>query len=701
MIRFLPLLWVAVSYAQPGKFIHIDQFGYLSPAEKVAVLSDPQTGFNAADSYQPGMSLELRNLNTDAIVFSASPMVWNAESTHGQSGDRGWWFDFSGYTTVGTYYINDPTTGEKSAPFEINDNPYADVLRAALKMFYYNRCNDSKQPPFAAAGWTDATNFMNPLQDAHCRYVNDRQNISLEKNLTGGWFDAGDYNKYVTFAHSPVHDLLSSYEEHPAIFTDDWNLPESGNGLPDILDELKWELDWLMKMSNPDGSVQIKMGSIDFADNVEAPPSANTDQRFYGPVCSSASIAIASMFAHAAKVFQDQPGMQTFAGTLQSRAIACWNAFFTLFDTDMLDFNCDDGTIKAGDADWSEAVQKEVAITAAIYLFELTGLAVYHNFVVDHYDEVETVAAPFWGPYKIPLIEALLLYTTLPGNNASVTSTIRNSAVTDINNNYSNFFAFSPNDLYRAEAPDWMYHWGSNMPKAQVGNLCRILIKYNVLSSANASLKEKADEQLHYFHGVNPMGLVYLSNMYALGGDRCVDQIYHTWFYDGTPWDHALDSPFGPAPGFMSGGPNKDFSVGSISPPSGQPPQKSYLDFNTGYPDNSWEITEPAIYYQAAYIRFLANYVNTHTVTSTVNLQLANDCIEIYPNPTGSFFHLKGILDKYQLEIYDSMGNLHQTIANLGSEAVVDMSALPSGTFLIRVENLQNNLLCVQKILKQ
>ena len=73
MIRLLPLLWVAVSYAQPNKFIHIDQFGYLSSVEKVAVLSDLQTGFNAADSYQSGMTLELRNFNTDAIVFSASP----------------------------------------------------------------------------------------------------------------------------------------------------------------------------------------------------------------------------------------------------------------------------------------------------------------------------------------------------------------------------------------------------------------------------------------------------------------------------------------------------------------------------------------------------------------------------------------------------------------------------------------------------
>lgn len=51
-------------------------------------------------------------------------------------------------------------------------------------------------------------NFMNPLQDANCRNIFDRDNAALERELSGGWFDAGDYNKYVTFASSSVHDLL-------------------------------------------------------------------------------------------------------------------------------------------------------------------------------------------------------------------------------------------------------------------------------------------------------------------------------------------------------------------------------------------------------------------------------------------------------------------------------------------------------------
>ncbi len=710
MKKLVVLLFLLSTYtlsiAQPSKFIHVDQFGYLTTAEKVAVISNPQSGYNAADSYIPGSTIELRDFISDAMIYSGAPSIWNSGMTHSQSGDQGWWFDFSSVETSGTYYINDPSSNEKSGPFTISENPYAEVLNAALRAFYYNRCNDTKEIPFAESGWTDTDNFLNSGQDANCRYVNDRENAILEKDLSGGWFDAGDYNKYVTFAHSAVHNLLAAYEENSMIFGDDWNWPESGNGLPDLLDEIKWELDWLLKMSNADGTTHIKMGSISFSDNAEAPPSANVDPRYYGPICSAASIAVASMFSHAAKVFANEAGMQNYAQILQARAVACYDQFMVQFNASNLDFACDDGTIKAGDADRNEAEQKSMAIIASVYLYQLTGEPAYRDFVDAHYREVEPLsfplAGPFWGPYQMEINEALLLYTTLPGATSLVSDTILLSASADVSNNWNEFYAFGDADLYRAHVPDWMYHWGSNLPKANTGNLCFLMMRYNVFPSANADLTKKAAEQLHYFHGVNPLGLVHLSNMYSLGGDRCANEIYHTWFNDGTDWDHAIHSTYGPAPGFLTGGPNQAFSVGSLSPPAGQPAQKSYLDFNTGFPQNSWEISEPAIYYQAAYIRLLANFVNLlNGTTPTGNLKAATSCIEIYPNPTGDFFHIKGILDRYKLEIYDAMGSLQAQIDHVGSEAIVDMTELPSGTYLLRIENHQDSNLCVQKILKE
>jgi len=80
-----------------------------------------------------------------------------------------------------------------------------------------------------------------------------------------------------------------------------------------------------MKMNNDDGSTIIKMGSQDHSENIASPPSLNSDRRFYGPTCSSASIAIASMFAHAAKVFRAYPAYQEFSNELEERAIRSWD----------------------------------------------------------------------------------------------------------------------------------------------------------------------------------------------------------------------------------------------------------------------------------------------------------------------------------------------------------------------------------------
>jgi endoglucanase len=95
--------------------------------------------------------------------------------------------------------------------------------------------------------------------------------------------------------------------------------------------------------------------------------------------------------------------------------------------------------------------------------------------------------------------------------------------------------------------------------------------------------------------------------------DLDVDEIYHVWFSDGSDWDNALTSPFGPAPGYLPGGPNASYG-GDAVPPGGQPPQKSYLDWNgvawsDTYRDQSWEITEPGIYYQSAHVRLVSSFV--------------------------------------------------------------------------------------------
>jgi hypothetical protein len=102
--------------------IHIDQFGYTPLSHKVAVLSDPQIGFNASEFYSPGSVIQVVHKESGDIVLEGSAQEWNNGQVHNQSGDRGWWFDFSSVSSPGTYYILDKTQQLKSFDFEISES---------------------------------------------------------------------------------------------------------------------------------------------------------------------------------------------------------------------------------------------------------------------------------------------------------------------------------------------------------------------------------------------------------------------------------------------------------------------------------------------------------------------------------------------------------------------------------------------------
>ncbi|WP_299683936.1 glycoside hydrolase family 9 protein [uncultured Dokdonia sp.] len=689
LLLFFPIV---VFSQELSNHIHVDQFGYTPEAIKVGVLSDPQIGYNSAMSYTAPTTIEVRDAVTDATVLSINPVLWNNGNTHAQSGDRGWWVDFSLLTEEGSYYLYDATINERSAVFTIGVGVYDDVMKSAGRMFYYNRCNAPKSEPYAQ-GWTDGDNF---LQDTQTRYIYDQGNVALEKELSGGWFDAGDYNKYVTFASDAVHDLLAAYEENPQAFSDDWNIPESGNGIPDVLDEVKWELDWLLKMNQEDGSTIIKMGSRNFEENIESPPSLNVDTRYYGPTCTSASIAVAGMFAHASKVFSGVAGYDDFATLLQERSIASYAYAQPFVENGTLETNCDDGSIIAGDADRDVEAQEEEFVVASAYLFDLTGNTLYSDYVVSKVPDLQTVNSPFWGPYKIQVHDALLLYANTAGADTATITTILDSFSSDAQNNFNGYYGMSDEDLYRAFQPDFSYHWGSNNPKASYATVNKLVIDSNINPSQNESYRGYIEEVIHYFHGVNPQGMVYLSNMYDFGAERSVNEIYHSWFYDGTDYDNAVTSPIGPAPGFVTGGPNDSFSVTTLTPPAGQPAQKSYLDFNDGYPNSSWEISEPAIYYQAAYIRMLANSVQVDDVLATETNELKPLEVSIYPNPTTNTFRIEGVAQNSQLEIYSVLGQFMSS-ERITENSIIDVSNFSKGIYFVKLR--QDNTISTQKLI--
>ncbi|MCW3070964.1 MAG: hypothetical protein JWO44_854 [Bacteroidetes bacterium] len=631
ILSFFAVLFGSFLIAVPtsiSQFIKTDQFGYQTTAQKIAVISDPQAGYNSALSFSPGTTYQVRNWVTDAVVFSGPVTAWNGGSTHTQSGDKAFWFDFSSYTTAGSYYIFDPTNNVGSYRFEISDCVYNNVLKGAMRMFYYQRCGFAKQLPFADTGYVDGASHVGPQQDLDCRLYNNTS-ATTSKNLSGGWYDAGDYNKYVNFTWGTLTDLLLSYEQNPAAWADDYNIPESGNGVPDLLDETKVELDWLLKMQNPDGSVLCVVGG-----GGASPPSADVAARRYGPATTSATYTAASVFALAA-IQYNSTGMTAYGSTLQAAAISAWN--WANANPGITFYNA--GTLAAGEQEVDAYGTFARQIASAIYLYALTGGSSYKSFVDANYSNMHLIQWTFAYPFEGPEQDALLYYAKTTGATTSVKNAVKTAYTASLKtNNADNLPAYTAQtDAYRAYLADNNYTWNSNQTKSKQGIMFLNMNVYAMDPGNAASYKNAASGFVHYFHGVNPNSKTYLSNMSGYGAENSVSSFYHSWFEDGSAlWDEVGISTYGPAPGFMPGGVNPTYDwdgccptgCGSaasnalcysetIDPPKNQPIQKSWKDFNTSWPINSWTITEAGIYTQAAYARLLSHFCPGAACVST------------------------------------------------------------------------------------
>jgi hypothetical protein len=602
-----------------GPFIVVDQFGYLPGRQKIAVLRDPVTGFDGADAYTPGATIQVVNTANNAVVLSGAAVAWNGGATDTSSGDRAWLFDFSAVTAAGTYEILDVDRNIRSARFDIGDGVYRPVLVQAVRTFFYQRAGHAKATPFAAPAWVDGASHLGPLQDANARRYDAPQDAATERDLRGGWYDAGDCNKYTNWTAGYVIDLLHAYAENPTVFTDDFNIPESGNGVPDLLDEVKWGVDHLVRMQNADGSVLSIVGVA-----CSSPPSSTTGASLYGTASTSATLSAAAAFAQSARIFGSlgAPAFDAYAAQLRTRAEDAWA--WAVANPGVVFRNNEQsaGTagLGAGQQETDDAGRLAKRLLAAVYLFALTGDTPYRDFVDTNYTTVPMFASFWLSPFNSEQTQALLLYASLPGATPGVATAIRDRYVSLWNGADGWGAVTSRRDPYGAFITD--YTWGSNAVKALAGGMFVDQETYGLGAQSTADRLNAGADYLHYLHGVNPLGKVYLSNMSAFGAEDSVDQFYHSWFSDGSAlWDSVSASTHGPPPGFVVGGPNPSYNwddrcpgVSSAcgatvpSPPAGQPPQKSYLDFNTSWPLNSWSVTENSNGYQTSYIRLLARY---------------------------------------------------------------------------------------------
>jgi hypothetical protein len=539
--------------------------------------------------------------------------------------------------------------------------------------------------------------------------------------------------------------------ENPGAWGDDYNIPESGNHIPDILDEAKWGIDHLLRMQNANGSVLSIVGL-----SHASPPSSATGPSLYGTASTSATLNAAAAYAIAAKVFESR-GMQSYAQRLKESAVKAWD--WALANPNVLFKNNDAGSgtagLGAGQQETDDYGRFVAKIRASVFLFDLTHDTIYRDFFDANYNQVHLVQWGFAFPFEGTNQEALLHYTKIPNATPNVVNSIVDAYKHSMNNSDDNFPAYyTHKDPYRAHIKD--YTWGSNSTKALQGLMFMNVLTYNIDASLNADAQDAAEGYIHYLHGTNPLSFVYLSNMYAYGADNGVNEFYHSWFENGSPtWDRVGVSTAGPAPGFVTGGPNPSYNVDgccatnscggnnnslcnseTVIPPKGQPAQKSYKDFNTSWPLNSWSVTENSNGYQLNYIRLLSwsvmgNRDCSGTADGTASFDVCNQCtggntgqspktnsaecvdetvtgievgsrpnILIGPNPThGELRLFDSTNDSYRVEVLNAQGKNIMSIAAQGSESL-DLSMHPAGMYFIIINGQSKTPVQVNKVIK-
>jgi len=661
--------------------IVIDQFGYREQAKKTAVVRVPQIGSDAPNSYTPGTEFQIVSEASNVVVHSGAPTAFNGGQTDAASGDKIWWFDFSGVVEPGRYYVLDKTNNLRSFSFSIANDVYNNVLAAAIKMFYYQRAGTDKPAQYAGEDWADGLNFS---QDAQTMDFFDKSNASKAKDLSGGWFDAGDYNKYTKWTADYIEAMMLAYEETPAAFTDDYNIPESGNGIPDILDEAKWGIAWLLKMQNSDGSVLSVQGL-----GSNSPPSAVTTTSYYGHASATASFGTAKALAIASRIFNTR-GETAYAENLKNAAIKAWD--WAVAHPDSIFNNNSSGNntsgLAAGNQELSDSWDRiENYINAAFSLYEITGADSLLNIFESNLSELPLYAwSNFMDQYRHAQHALYMRYLSNPNGTASVKSDLKTKLETAFAKT-GDFLGAYQSDGYRSFIKS--YNWGSNKYKSDYG---LTFYKWDIVNSG-ANYKDIAEDYLHYIHGVNPFNMVYLTNMKNCGASKNVSTIYHTWFPEGNQ---------NPAPGYLPGGPNSSYGLDACCPSScggnennnrcnlvvipnkeTEPPAKMYKDINHSWPINTWEITEPSNGYQLSYIRLLSKFVENRGGHLPVKKQNAIQNFKVAQSKNS--LQIFGKNKSLQVSVYNPSGKLLVKKQSNSGSLNIDLQSLPNGVYVVQI----------------
>ncbi|MEO6096703.1 MAG: glycoside hydrolase family 9 protein [Fibrobacteria bacterium] len=542
------VLSVAASSAELSPNIRINQIGFhpQAPKKGVVVNTEASTFFIAttdlADTVYTG------HLGPDS--------VWTP------SGERARLADFSACTRPGQFVLGVPGLGV-SHPFRIDGHIDLEPTRGAIRAFYYQRASSILLPANAgkwarSAGHPDNRVFVHPSAAGPVREAETL--IAAAK----GWYDAGDYNKYVVNSGITTYTLLSLYRGFPAFFdTLKLNIPESGNSIPDLLDECLWNLRWMLAMQDPsDGGVYHKLTTPEFSGFVM--PEADKGKRYVVAKSVTATLDLAATAAYAARLFKSFNGpLPGFADSALAAARKAWTwarahpeALYRQADLNKL------YTPAINTGDYGDGNASDELFWAGTELYLATR---EDSFFVSAAPNGLPAAfsVPSWGS-----VSTLGLYSLSEEVNHGFS--LIDSAIVRQRLN----LAAAPLRTRAASSPYGVimgsgdFYWGSNSTDANQG----MLLVQAFRATGDSTFLKIAVDALDYLLGRNATGYSFVTGY----GSKTPMIPHHR--------PSSADGVLEPVPGFLVGGPNSRQDDKCVYPSS--LPALSYSDTECSFASN-------------------------------------------------------------------------------------------------------------------
>ncbi|MCK5693694.1 MAG: glycoside hydrolase family 9 protein [Bacteroidales bacterium] len=517
-----------VSKADNHEHIRFNQLGYYPDAIKEFVVADYE-----ATSFQILNEKGKKAFEGELIIKG----VWESS---GESILQG---DFSALSKTGNYTLQ-LNTGLTSAPFEIAKGLYGAALDASIKSFYFQRASMAIEKQYGGI-YKRASGHP----DDHCFYHSSTGKEEGTLNSPGAWYDAGDYGKYVVNAAITVGQMLNLLEMVPdAIPTDRLNIPESGNGIRDLLDEIRYELDWVMTMQDEDGGVYHKLTALNFGGFI-MPEDYDLDRYIIGKGTFS-SLTFAAVLAQASRIYADIDPV--FSSEALVAAECAWD--WAVENSDVPFRNPEDVvTGQYGDDQFSDDFY-----WAAAELFISTGKESYLETLTKN-DQ----------PYIHQITNSWKFFIRNMGFHTLLINDKQNEELT------KKHLALSDELLAKMESIPYgisidHFEWGSN---SDVLNQAMILCIAHHLSGEQKYL-DGAIRNTDYIFGKNATGFSFLTGF----GSKQVMNPHHR--------PSGADDIDEPVPGFILGGPNKDKQDRAQVEYTSDFPARSYADVEASYASN-------------------------------------------------------------------------------------------------------------------